>query len=171
MARKTSLRDYQAAVAERLRNLALQDASASSKLGFMIGDMRWIMNLYEVAEVLPVPSIVPIPLTNTYFNGMCNVRGNLYGVVDFAAFIDRAPVIPAVENRLLLLPATLVQGAALLVSRMAGLRNPETLVTVENEAGTSPWAINLYRDPEGHVWHELDVSTLTQQERFLNVGR
>ncbi|MES2353763.1 MAG: chemotaxis protein CheW [Pseudomonadota bacterium] len=168
---KTSLREYQAAVVERLRSLGQRGASASSKLGFVVRDTRWIINLNEVAEVLPVPPVVPIPLTKPYFNGMCNVRGNLYGVVDFSAFMDKAPITRAVENRLLLLPPAVVQGAALLVSRMAGLRSPEAFVLADREPDTPLWVRNLYRDAEGHVWNELDVTTLAQHEYFLNVGR
>lgn len=170
MARKTSLREYQIAVAERLRTLAQSGASAASRLGFMIGDTRWIMQLQSVAEVLPVPPVVPIPLTKPYFNGMCNVRGNLYGVIDFSAFMDRPPVTRNIENRLLLLPQTVVHGSALLVSRMAGLRNAENFSVLEREANLPDWIANKYRDQDGNEWNELDVSVLSQHEKFLNVG-
>ncbi|MBA2689843.1 MAG: chemotaxis protein CheW [Burkholderiales bacterium] len=170
MARKTSLREYHAAVAERLKNLSLQEASAASKLGFLVGDMRWIINLHEIAEVLPVPSIVSLPLTRPYFKGICNVRGSLYGVMDFAAFLGELPIVPGMENRLLLLPAPLVQGAALLVSRMAGLRNPDTFTPTERQPDTPPW-VQLYHDAEGNLWHEVDVAVLSREELFLNVGR
>ena len=171
MARKTSLRAYQAAVAERLKNLSLQEPSAASKLGFLVGDGRWLVNLYDVAEVLPAPPIVPIPRTRACFNGVCNVRGNLYGVMDFSAFIGGPPTAPSLESRLLLLPSLLVQGAALLVSRMAGLRNPVSFTAVERESDASPWVSSIYHDAEGNLWRELDVKSLVQQEPFLNVGR
>jgi len=136
----------------------------------MIGDTRWIMSLHAVAEVLPVPPIVPIPLTKIYFNGTCNVRGNLYGVVDFSAFMGRPAVKRSVENRLLLLPTAYVQGAALLVTRMAGLRSPESFTLLERPSDAPVWVGNAYRDAEGQTWNELDVSALTQHEQFLNVG-
>lgn len=168
---RASLREYQTAVAERLRNLSLQETSASSMLGFVAGDMRWVMNLKDVAEVLPVPAIMPIPLTMPYFNGVCNVRGNLFGVVDFAALIGHGIVSPGVENRLLLLPSTLVQGAALLITRMAGLRNPESFVMLEQAPNAPAWIANRYRDQEGTEWQELNVAVLAHSESFLNVGR
>ncbi len=170
MARKTSLREYQVAVAERLRTLAQRGASAASRLGFMIGDTRWVMRLNEVAEVLPVPSITPIPLSKSYFRGVCNVRGNLYGVVDFSAFMERAPVTPNVENRLLLLPHTVVHGSALLVSRMAGLRNAENFKLLERSSDLPAWVVNRYKDQDGNEWNELDVAALALDEKFLNVG-
>jgi twitching motility protein PilI len=169
MARRTSLREYQIAVAERLRTVSLQ-AAAASKLGFMVAETRWIMNLNEVAEVLPVPRIVSIPLTKSYFLGMCNVRGNLYGVLDFAAYMDKAPVAPTVESRLLLLPSTVVQGAAVLVSRMAGLRSVESFLRLESDPDAPAWLAGRYRDSDGQIWSELAVAGLTQHERFLNVG-
>lgn len=168
---RASLREYQTAVAERLRNLSLLDASASSMLGFVAGDRRWVLNLRDVAEVLPVPAMMPIPLTRPYFTGVCNVRGNLFGVVDFSAFIGRGAVTSGVENRLLLLPPALVQGAALLITRMAGLRNPESFVSLEREPDTPDWIANRYRDQEATEWQELNVAALVQHELFLNVGR
>ena len=170
MARKTSLREYQAAVAERLRTLAQRGASAASRLGFMVGDTRWIMQLNEVAEVLPVPPVMPIPLSKSYFRGVCNVRGNLYGVVDFSAFMEKAPVASNVENRLLLLPQAVVHGSALLVSRMAGLRNAENFHLLERSSDLPVWIMNRYKDQDGNEWNELDVAALALDEKFLNVG-
>ena len=37
--------------------------------------------------MIPVPPITPVPLTRPWFRGVANVRGNLYSVVDFAAFV------------------------------------------------------------------------------------
>ncbi len=102
---------------------------------------------------------------------MCNVRGNLYGIVNLAAFLGQNVPTAAVENRLLLLPAPLLQGAALLVSRMAGLRNPDSFTALPRPGGTPAWVAQFYRDTDGNTWQELDVVALTQQEQFLNVGR
>jgi twitching motility protein PilI len=168
---RASLRQYQTAVAERLRNLAQLEASASSMLGFVAGDMRWVLNLHDVAEVMPVPAIMPIPLTRPYFNGVCNVRGNLFGVIDFSALIGRGAAPRAVENRLLLLPPALVQGAALLITRMAGLRNPENFVAIEREQDAPEWVARRFQDKEGTLWQELNVAGLARYEQFLNVGR
>jgi len=69
MARKNSLREYQTAVAERLRNLSKEEPSALSKLGFLAGGHFWFVALHDVSEVIPVPPVAPVPLTKPYFCG------------------------------------------------------------------------------------------------------
>lgn len=171
MARRTNLREYQIAVADRLKQLTREGGQVASKLGFVAGGINWFVNLYDVAEVLPVPPVVPIPLTKPYFHGMCNVRGNLYGIIDFSAFLGAGAVPQAIESRLLLLPASRIQGAALLVNRMAGLRNPEAFSEPTKPPDAAPWVAAEYRDMDGVKWCELDVDALAQHEQFLNVGR
>jgi twitching motility protein PilI len=171
MARKTSLREYQIAVAQRLSNLSAIGTSISSKLGFQAGGYYWFVNLQDVSEVIPVPVIVTVPLTQTYFCGLTNIRGNLYGVVDFSAFMGGAPVTPGMETRLLLLPQTTVQGAALLVNRMAGLRNADGFVAGVRPHDAPAWVKGVFTDADGIAWRELDARKLAEDDRFLNVGR
>ncbi len=65
---------------------------AASKLGLQVGDDRWLVDLADAGEVIPVPPITAVPLTRPWFAGVANIRGNLYSVVDFAAFLGGAPV-------------------------------------------------------------------------------
>jgi twitching motility protein PilI len=171
MAVKTSLREYQAAVSARLKDAAGQAASASSMLGFVAGEQNWLINLQQVAEVFPVVDIVPVPLTQDYFVGVCNVRGSLYSVIDFSALNGAAAIKQVVENRLLLLPAALVQGSALLVSRMAGLRNPELFTRKAPPAGSLPWVLAQMRDADQQLWHLLDLDELIRHQSFLSVAK
>ena len=74
MARKSSLREFQRSVAERLRDPSKLRAT-SSKLGFQVADENWFVSLADVAEVIPVPQFVPVPQTQRWFQGVANVRG------------------------------------------------------------------------------------------------
>ena len=85
MARRTGLREFQLSVAERIRT-ASSRAALSSKLGFQVGADNWFVALHQVNEVIPVPPTVVVPLTHTWFRGVANIRGNLYGMLDFSAF-------------------------------------------------------------------------------------
>jgi twitching motility protein PilI len=166
MAAKTSLRDYQRELAERLRNAG--SGRSASKLGLQVGDEAWLVDLADAGEVLPVPPITPVPLTRPWFRGVANIRGNLYSVVDFPAFLGRSPVVPGDQSRLLLLGERFRLGAALLVDRSLGLRNPGELEPAEGEAG--PWARARYADTDGRHWKELDLPQLVQHPDFLVVG-
>jgi twitching motility protein PilI len=166
MAANTSLRDYQRDLAERLRTAGV--GRTSSKLGLQVGDEAWLVDLSEAGEVLPVPPITPLPLTRPWFRGVANIRGNLYSVVDFPAFLGRTPVASGEQARLLLVGERFRLGAALLVDRSLGLRNPGQLEAVDGEPG--PWARAHYADADGRQWKELDLPQLVQHPDFLAVG-
>ena len=166
MATQTSLRDYQRDLAERLRNA--QGAANASMLGVQVDDEAWLVDLREAGEVIPVPPITLLPLTRPWFKGLTNIRGNLYSVVDFPAFLQRRPVVPGDQARLLLLGERFRLGAALLIDRSLGLRNPTQL---ERRKGALPaWARAQYADAEGRLWKELDLSQLAQHPDFIGVG-
>jgi twitching motility protein PilI len=170
MAARLSLRDYQRDLAERLRNA--EAGRSASMLGVQVDDESWLVDLKDAAEVIPVPAITPVPLTRPWFKGLANIRGNLYSVVDFPAFLQRKPVTLVEQSRLLLLGERFRLGVALLVDRSLGLRNPAQLTLREPGAGSGAgsWFRAEYTDDEGRLWKELDVSQLAQHPDFLGVG-
>lgn len=171
MARKTSLREFQQNVAQRIRNLASQKTVAS-KLGFQVGTENWLVTLSDVSEVIPVPSTVSVPMTYSWFRGVANVRGKLYSVVDFAAFQGEGAIGPGTERRVILISDRLIEGSGLMVTKMLGLRNPEQFVAEPLPRGLidRPWIKATYRDPDAALWHELDVGALVGNIQFLEVG-
>ncbi len=171
MARKTSLREFQQNVAQRIRDLALTK-SVASKLGFQVGSENWLVTLSDVSEVIPAPKTIEVPLTLSWFRGVANIRGKLYSVVDFAAFQGDNVIGPGMERRVILIAERLIEGSGLMVSKMLGLRNPEQLTAepLPDAADQRPWVKAKYRDPAGILWHELDVAALVGNIRFLEVG-
>ncbi len=169
MARRTGLREFQLSVAERLRT-ATTRAALASRLGFQVGGDNWFVALHQVSEVVPVPATVTVPLTQPWFRGVANVRGNLYSMVDFSAFQGGEPIPPGMERRVILVSEKLVGGAGLLVSRMLGLRNPEQFNTLPRPAGAPAWLAAAYSDAGGTRWLELDLPALVKEQRFLEVG-
>ncbi len=170
MAEKLSLRDYQRDLAERLR--AAEGSRAASMLALQVADEGWLVNLGDASEVVPVPPISPVPLTRPWFKGVANIRGNLFSVVDFPAFIGRSPVALSDQSRLLLVGERFRLGAALLVDRSLGLRNPAQLKAKEaaGDGAGAAWLKAEYGDEEGRVWKELDLARLVQDQDFLAVG-
>ena len=169
MARRTGLREFQLSVMERLRT-ASTHAALASKLGFQVGSENWFVALHQVTEVIPVPPMVPVPRTHSWFRGVANVRGNLHSIVDFSAYQGRETTPPGVERRVILVSERLVPGAGLLVSRMLGLRNPEQFNAAARPAGAAPWVAAAYTDAGGTRWLELDLPVLAREQRFLEVG-
>jgi twitching motility protein PilI len=166
MTARTSLKDYQRDLAERFKSA--QAGRGASMLGVQVDDEAWLVDLREAGEVIPVPAITPVPLTRLWFKGLANIRGNLYSVVDFPAFLQRRPVVVGDQARLLLIGERFRLGAALLVDRALGLRNPANLEP--RSAPPAAWARAQYVDAEGRLWKELDLEALAQHPDFLGVG-
>ena len=169
MARRTGLREFQISVAERLRTAATR-ATLSSKFGFEAARANWFVSLHQVSEVIPLPTLVPVPITQPWFRGVANVRGNLYSIVDFSAFQGGEPAAVGTERRVILVSDKLVGGAGILVSRMLGLRNPEHFIAGERPPDAPAWLGAVFRDAAGATWHELDLARLAKERRFLEVG-
>ena len=169
MARKISLRDFQQGLVSRIQN-ATQHVVTRARLGVQIGPENWLLDLTDASEVVPVPRLTPAPLTKSWFYGVANVRGNLYSVVDFSAYQGLEATPQNVESRLLLLNTRYLGNAALLVSRMLGLRNVDDFGDKEPEPAPRSWISAQYRDKNGALWNQLDLASLVVQEEFLEIG-
>jgi twitching motility protein PilI len=165
-----SLRDYQLALSERLQS-AGTGARVASKLGVQVGGEGWLVDLTEAGELVPTPAISPVPLARPWFKGVANVRGNLYSVTDFSAFLGGAPTGNGEQVRLLLLNERFRCGAALLVESSLGLRDPAQLEPRGDSAGPQPAFVRgVFADASGRLWRELDVPALIQHEAFLEAS-
>ena len=169
MSKRASLRDFQESLANRLK-AAAGEAVPSARLSFEAGDGRWLLRLDSSGEVLTVPEVSRVPLTKEWFLGVANVRGVLYAVSDFAAFVGGPATAREAENRLILIGQPRAVNVALLVSRLAGLRNLSELEPIDDAGGASAWAAQAWRDGEGRVWRELDCGKLLAQRDFLDVA-
>ena len=168
MADRISLRDYQRDLAERLRSAEV--GQSTSKLAVLAGPDSWLVDLDTAGEVIPVPAITPVPLARAWIRGVTNIRGNLYSVVDFPAFLGGAPAQITDQSRLLLVGERFRTGSALLIDRSLGLRNPAQLKECSSGGAYGPWVKAEYTDPEGRNWKELDIPQLVQHADFLDVA-
>ena len=168
--RPGSLREYQIALSERLQN-AGAGAHVASKLGLQVGQQAWLVDLKEAAELIPPPPISAVPLARPWFRGVTNVRGNLYSVTDFSAFLGGEPVAAGEQARLLIVNDRFRSGAALLIERSLGLRDPAELQPSTQPAASQPRFVRgVYEDSQGKLWKELDVASLIQDRSFLEAS-
>jgi twitching motility protein PilI len=168
MARRISLREFQQDLARRLNEAAAADAP-SARLGVQVGDELWLVRLEEAGEVIPVPPVARVPLTQPWFRGLANIRGNLFSVVDLAAFQGKDPTPQTPDARLLLVAESYNMNAALLVNRMLGLRNLQQFETRAVPAERA-WERARFVDGGGQVWRELGMNELVYNEAFLQAG-
>ncbi len=164
-----ALREFQTQLAEKLRVAATSEARHAS-LGIMVGQDRYLVKLEDAGEIVPVPALTLVPLTRDWFRGVCNLRGTLHSVADISRFAGGGYTAVDRESRLLALSSKMNFNAAILVSRMMGLKNLDEM-TVESAANDDSWFGNMMRDKEGHTWRELNLNQLATNPEFLIVGR
>jgi twitching motility protein PilI len=169
MARKVSLREFQQDLTRRLSEAAAV-STQTARLGVQSGEDFWLVPLDEAGEVIPVPALAAVPLTRDWFRGLVNIRGNLYSVIDLARFGGGDPTRDGADTRLLLVAERYHMSAALLVSRMLGLRSAQALTMQPREADDPPWCAGRYTDADGRLWRELAVNELVYHHDFLEAG-
>jgi twitching motility protein PilI len=169
-ARRTRLREFQTQLVERMQAATSGAVAQASQLAMMVGQTRWLLNLHEAGEIVPVGAITKVPLTRDWFLGMVNVRGNLISVIDLARFCGMPPTPIDKDSRIIAFSPALSFNSGLLVSRIMGLRNAADMQLEPAEADAAPWAAQRYVDRESQVWNELNLSLIVQDQQFLHVG-
>ncbi len=168
MAKKGSLREFQAHLAKQLAGAG--ERSAAGLLGVQAGGEYWLLSLSDSGEIVPLTPLTSVPLTKPWFVGIANIRGSLYAVADFSAFQGREATPQNASSRLLLIGTRHGNNAALLVTRMLGLRNVEALKPVAADPDAPHWADKAYMDGEGRRWKMLNVGELLADEQFMEIG-
>lgn len=171
--RRTRLHAFQVELVERMRAARSGLDMRSNQLGIMVGELRFLLNLKETGELVTLSTLTEVPLTQDWFVGLMNVRGNLVSVVDFARFHGFAPTPVDGACRVVCLSPSLMANGGLLVSRVVGLRNVNEMKAQEDapaETDLPPWFGQRYIDGDAQQWTELKLSVLVQSPDFLHVG-
>jgi twitching motility protein PilI len=175
MANREALRELQSRLAGRLK-AARTEGTQASWLAVESAGSRYLFPLSQSGEIFPFASAQPVPYTQGWFLGVSNLRGGLYGVVDFAGFVaGRAPNMRSdatrAESRLVALNAVLEVNCALLIDRLSGLRSMEAFASSsEPPEGSPPYFGSGYTDAAGAYWQEINLQTLSQQSQFLSIS-
>lgn len=175
MANREALRELQARLASRLQAARTEGVQASW-LAVESGGNRFLFPLSQSGEIFPFASTLPVPYTHAWFLGVANLRGGLYGVVDLASFVrGEAPAQRSdagrAESRLVALNAALEVNCALLIDRLAGLRNLDAFSSsAPPPEGAPEYYGTGYTDNSGAHWQEINLQALSQQPQFLSIG-
>jgi twitching motility protein PilI len=175
MANKEALRELQTRLASRLQ-AAKTRPRARGWLAVECAGVGLLLPLAQAGEIFPLRSLLKLPHAKPWLTGVAQLRGDLYTVVDLAAFLGlRAPLAidpAAPEGQLVMLAPALQVNAALRVDRLAGLRGEEQLVR-ESEAADNTakpaFAAGRWKDAQGVSWQEIDLGALAVDGAFLDV--
>jgi len=167
MAKKFNLREFQTNLSRQLQAATTRE-TAFSRLGFQVGKGNWLVALDQAEEVIPVPSIIPVPGTQRWFRGMANIRGNLFAVTDFSDFLTGVPTPDTSSCRLVIAHHQFSVNAALLVNRTLGLKNASVYRSLD-ASPNKPWIARTYKDDAEDEWIDLNFPALLNNPEFMKV--
>lgn len=158
--RRTRLRQYQVQLLERMQAARANTGTSVNQLGVSIGAERYLLDLTQAGEIVPVAALTAVPLTQPWYLGLANIRGNLVGVIDLARYLELGETAIGADSRIVTFAAGLGFNCGLLVGRVYGLRHAGAMEAVDEHL----------RDTDGNDWIALDLAALVGDERFLHVG-
>ena len=175
MSNREALRELQSRLASRLQ-AARSEGVQAGWLAVEAAGRKYLFPLSQAGEIFPFAATQPVPYTQPWFLGVANLRGGLFGVVDLASYIGGQP--PAqrsdaarAESRVIALNSLLEINCALLVDRLAGLRNTDAFTASSDAPPGSPdYFGSGYTDASGVFWQELNLQALSQQTQFLSIS-
>ncbi|MRD48330.1 chemotaxis protein CheW [Caenimonas koreensis DSM 17982] len=175
MANREALRELQNRLASRLQAAKTEGVQASW-LAVEAAGRKFLFPLAQSGEIFPFAPPQTVPYTREWFLGVANLRGGLYGIVDLSSFVAgtspamRSDAVRA-ESRLVALNALLEVNCALLIDRLAGLRNLEAFSSsAQPPAGSPEFFGTAYTDKNGAHWQEINLQVLSQTPQFLSIS-
>ena len=150
----------------------VQAAPLWSGLGFRLNDMRFVTPLSHITEVLPCPTITPVPGTQRWLKGVANVRGNLLTIIDLPEFFgqERAQIDDQARLMVINIPGL---NAALLVNEILGLRHFDE---EQEKQDTSAFNETTFAHLQGAflrenvLWGIFDMHSLAESPAFKHVA-
>jgi twitching motility protein PilI len=177
MANRQALRDLQTRLAGRLQQ-ARTEGVAAGWLAVEVSGRRYLLPLAQSGEIFPLATVQKVPYTQTWFMGVSNLRGGLFGVVDLSSFILGTATQRNFEGgvreqaRLIALNSAMEINCAVLIDRLGGLRNVGDFVSREAMPEDSPVFMSArYQDKSGQDWIELDLQVLANSQQFLGIAQ
>lgn len=139
---------------------------------FRVGNLDMVFPFMGGFEILPEKDIQAIPWAAGWVRGITNVRGEIYSVIDFPAYLGLGNVTSIRNATLFMLPDSTVRSALLIADRLTLRTFSEYLPhrhaeSVPDRLGEILSAMLV---DDGVTWHVLDAAKLTGSSSFLNVA-
>ena len=175
MANRQAIRELQTRLADRLQ-IARKEGVAPSWLAVEASGKKYLFPMTQAGEIFPWVATQTVPYTQSWFLGVANLRGGLFGVVDLASYVSGQRTTPKTdfalkESSLVALNSALDINCALLIDRLAGLRNQAAFNDFSEKTSDAPdYFGNQYIDQAGQSWQEINLQLLAQQAHFLTIS-
>lgn len=173
MSSRKALLDLQQRLAAKMQQ-AKSVQTVASWLAVEAESENLLLPLELSGEISAVDTLMSVSYTKSWFLGVSNIRGQIFGVVDAAGYLTGKPL--ALEKyrktaRLVAFNNALEINCALLISNLQGLKSAEDFVSYSEAGSDDPaYVMGYYKDVDGKEWKELDLQELAQVPEFLRIA-
>ena len=140
MANKDALRELQTRLASRLQAAKTQPR-ARGWLAVECAGVGLLLPLAQAGEIFPLRALLKLPHAKPWMTGVAQLRGDLYTVIDMAAFLG-------------------LRGE----EQMTREAEP-----AESVGARPAFAAGRWKDAQGASWQEIDLGALAMDGAFLDV--
>lgn len=144
--------------------------NSSPVLGVAVAETRYLIPMNEVSEVIDMSKVVAVPLTQSWFLGLTNVRGNLYGITDLGVYLGDGATLFNLKSRILLASLDKKLSGGFVVDSMLGIREQSEFTLLEENKKVKETMRKQYKDTEERIWEELSLFALMREEKFLQIA-
>lgn len=160
---------FQRSLAERVQEAKeSQITGVDRRLGVLLGDLYFLVLLTDIQKILPVGTIVPVPLTKPWYLGLRSVNSRLVGVIDYVYCAHGIRQHIAPDSHILIPSIEALSGCGFLVSSVVDICDVHKMqqgVLIENGQSRA-----IYTDYAGRQWREVNWSILMQLSQFFEVA-
>ena len=173
---KQSLVEIQTQLMQRLQT-AEAAGDVASWLAIEVLGHKYLLPLVEAGEVVllsTISQIESVTHTKPWFVGVVNLRGAPFAVIDLAGWLGLRKGKPDLQYMarhnasIVAFNPSLEMSCALLVDRLAGLRNDNDWSVAQAPEGMD-YSAEYLADQQGQVWQIMRMSDLARDEYFLSI--
>lgn len=142
-------------------------------VAFILGGEQLIAPLGDVAEVLTMPDITPVPLAKPWLTGIANVRGRLLPITNMSSFLGIASVKSRQSSQKLLVIDQPKIFSGLQVDEVLGIQTFNQRqyepIGLPPESPLANYTHGRFRQND-QTWYVFMPSFLTQDPRYLEAA-
>jgi len=143
-----------------------------SGIAFQLGGNKLLAPMDQVVEILDMPALSSVPLTQPWVRGIANIRGNLLPVIDLNGYLGNELAQVTVKSRILVINYEGIY-SGLIVDEVMGLKHFMEEEYTRDEVGVDallqPYIDGGYRRNE-QVWGVFSLFVLADSQQFLQAA-
>lgn len=143
-----------------------------SGIAFRLGGHSLLAPMDQVVELLDVPAMSNVPLTQSWVRGIANVRGNLLPVIDLNGYLGNSIARVTDKSRVLVINYEGIY-SGLVVDEVMGLKHFLEEEYTQDDVGVDvllqPYIDGGYRR-NGQLWGVFNLFTLADTQQFLQAA-